>query len=163
MSLAPPSAALPLEPADDAFSSRLARNLIAARGAAGWTQHQLAAHSRISRATIAQIETSASDPRLSTVILLAQALHVSPLCLLLGSAEIHSLEHLHDAGEPIENLRTLKIAAHESAADSADKTREIVKSKAAAVGAAIGHAIRPGRGAATGAALAYLIEQCATR
>jgi transcriptional regulator with XRE-family HTH domain len=124
---------------DGDYPSRLARNLIVARAAIGWTQHQLARRSRISRATIAHIEATESDPRLSTVVLLAQALDVSPLCLLLGETEIESLDGLR--GIPLIDDR------------AADRAAVFGESRATAAAAAIGNAIRPGRGGIASAAL----------
>ena len=72
----------------------LAKNLLAARTAAGWTQDTLSAASRISRATIAQLETGVSDPRLSTLAALAAALHLPPSLLLIGEVEVRSLARL---------------------------------------------------------------------
>lgn len=131
MSLAPQVTAR-----DADYPSRLARNLVVARAAIGWTQHQLARRSRISRATIAHIEATESDPRLSTVVMLAQALNVSPLCLLLGETEIDSLE----------GLRGTHFIEDRAAAAG--------ESKATAAAAAIGNAIRPGRGGTASTALA---------
>lgn len=147
----------PAEPATPpGRAQQLARNLVAARAAAGLTQHQLARRSRVSRATIAQIEASASDPRLSTLVLLAGALGVSPLHLLLGT---HELRSLADADGAFATFAALGHTARLGAQDVADRSREIVDSAGAAVGAAIGAAVQPGRGSVVVAAWAYLLER----
>lgn len=137
-------------------ATQLARNLVAARAAAGLTQHQLARRSRVSRATIAQIEASASDPRLSTLALLAEAMGVSPLHLLLGRRELQSLSA---SGDALATFAALGHTARLGAQDVADRSREIVDSASAAVGAAIGAAVQPGRGSVVVAAWAYLLER----
>ena len=65
-----------------AIDTLLARNLVTARLRAGLTQFELAAAARVSRATIAQLESGDSDPRLSTLVEIAKALRISPLALL---------------------------------------------------------------------------------
>ncbi len=72
----------------------VARNLVAARTAAGWTQDALSATSGISRATIAQLETGVSDPRLSTLAALAAGLRLPLALLLFGGVEVRALAGL---------------------------------------------------------------------
>jgi DNA-binding XRE family transcriptional regulator len=67
----------------ETLGERLASNLLAARRAARLTQTELARVSRISRATLALLEAGAGDPRLSTLELIAGALHL-PLSALLA-------------------------------------------------------------------------------
>lgn len=72
----------------------LAMNLITARTTLGWTQEALSAASRISRATIAQLEAGDSDPRLSTIAALAKSLGLPPSFLLVGPTEVGALARL---------------------------------------------------------------------
>jgi transcriptional regulator with XRE-family HTH domain len=72
----------------------LARNLLVARAVRNITQNELSNQSGISRATIAQLESGDSDPRLSTIFLLAEALEVPLILLLIGVAEANALAEL---------------------------------------------------------------------
>lgn len=60
------------------IGNRVALNVAYYRNRAGMTQQQLADAARVSRATVNLIESGESDPRLSTLELLARALSVDP-------------------------------------------------------------------------------------
>lgn len=145
-----------------------------AREAAGLTQHQLADMSGTSRATIAQIEAGASDPRLSTIVSISEALGVAPQLLMLGDVEIarlasvvhcyddimHSVPHKDDVHVLRDylsrNTAKDRRRAAKYAADLADTLG--YDDVGARVGAAIGSATHPGIGTAIGAFLGTNVE-----
>lgn len=148
----------------------LAKNLVVARQAAHVTQHSLAAAALVSRATVAQIETGCSDPRLSTIVDLARALGVPPYFLLVGLEEVNALiampaalaeRALHVPPGELERMQRLirsgmlkdRIrAARIGAAIASDAGR---RPQAAAISAAIFSAIQPA-GTAVGTVLGEL-------
>lgn len=144
----------------DVYPTLLARNLVVARSAAALTQHALARRSRVSRATIAMIEAGTGDPRLSTIVMLADALRVSPFQLLLGTAEMNALSQLVLDDTAMSLFHGLAAADPSHVAlDIADRARDLATSPGAAVGAALGAASMPRSGACIGAALAYLFDR----
>ena len=156
--------------AQESPDATLAKNLVVARQAAHVTQHGLAATALVSRATVAQIETGYSDPRLSTIVDLARALGVPPYFLLVGPDEVDALiampaalsqrplrvppgelERMHRlirSGMLKDRIRAARIGAA-VANDSGRRTQ------AASVGAAIFSAIQP-EGTEVGAVLGEL-------
>ena len=92
-----PSLSRQVSPAPESLGAILAKNLVVARQAARVTQHALAVNALVSRATIAQIESGSSDPRLSTIEELARALRISPLVLVVGREDIDALVSIPDA------------------------------------------------------------------
>ncbi len=149
-------------------AGQLARNLVIARQVLGITQQQLAARADVSRATIAQIESGISDPRLSTIADLAAALGIPPIVLQLGERECRALLEFSSGSaekksvvQPRdEQLMRLFLASgsvrdlHRAAQHGADLARAAGDdAPAAATLAAIFSTIAPGHGTALGAAL----------
>jgi transcriptional regulator with XRE-family HTH domain len=124
----------------ESIDSTLAKNLVAARTIAGLTQHELAAAAGISRATIAQLETGSSDPRLSTVVDLAGALGIAPIILLVSVPEVEALAALRD-GSPdhvhVSPRDLLRLRDYVASGMLKDRVR------AARLGAAIARSIDP--------------------
>lgn len=153
----------------------IGRNLVIAREAASLTQHQLADISGTSRATIAQIEAGASDPRLSTIVAIASALGISPQILLLGNNDISRLAALvhcyDDVMHSVPHLDDVKVMRDYLHRNTAKDRRRAAKYAAdlaetfgyddvgARVGAAIGSASHPGIGTAIGAFLGTREDQ----
>jgi transcriptional regulator with XRE-family HTH domain len=153
----------------------LAKNLVLARTARGTTQEKLAEESGVSRATIAQIESGESDPRLSTIVDLAAALELSPLLLLLNERELAAIAKL------VEDESYVKKISSDISTEDVERMRRLIQSGVqkgqkraaelgasaaqaagfaaggAAAGAAIGTILFPGIGTAIGAALGSLL------
>lgn len=171
---APPAA----DPADlgeirESVSAVIARNLVVARDLVGMTQHELAARSGISRATVAQLESGVSDPRLSTITDISQALGVSPLVLLAGRREVRALADLGPelASRPvtIDDQELARMRAFAASPLHRDQGRAArlgasagraagCKSLGSAATAGVFSVVAPGRGTAAGAALGRLLE-----
>jgi transcriptional regulator with XRE-family HTH domain len=170
--LAAPSPVPPPPPRREAPKSVLAKNLVVARLAIGLTQQELAAAADVSRATIAQIETGCSDPRLSTISDLATAMGISPLLLLTGTPEVHALTALRGATDapiqvsPPDQARMAHLANTGMLKDrvraariGASIARQAGKKPPSVVAAAIFSAVHPGPGTAVGALLGDLAQQ----
>ncbi len=158
----------------ESIDSILAKNLVVARVIAGVTQQQLAKTSGISRATIAQLETGYSDPRLSTIAQLAEALDVPPLLLLIGQREARALatfvqqaamqsdavvneqdlakmRRLVGSGMLKDRVRAARVGAETFGAEDASTVQS--------VSTAILSAIYPGPGTIAGRALGRLLDR----
>lgn len=137
------------------------------------SQDQLAELSGVSRATIVQIESGSSDPRLSTIAAIAGALGISPLLLLLGNDELRAIANVENSSEAV---RTREHLSKETLDDmrrllksglQKNRSKAIAMGIAAAAtqgsviglirglvpGAAIGSSLLPGLGTVIGAAL----------
>ena len=172
----------------EAADALLAKNLVVARTLTGLTQQELAEAATVSRATIAQLETGYSDPRLSTIVDLAAALGIPTIFLLVGLAEVQALASLLQSPAPSADPKSAASPAvpllltNVPAPDLA-RMHEYISSgmlkdrlRAARVGASVARAagavssvtpvsagifsaILPGAGTVVGAALAELLEQ----
>lgn len=153
----------------------LARNLVAARTALEISQDTLATRASVSRATVIQIEGGEGDPRLSTLVSLADVLSISPMFLLLGREDLEALSNLRNAeGLPVESdelseedTETMRRLLHSGISRNRNKAIKMgiatasAKGGAAAsalAGAAIGSILLPGIGTAVGAVLGGLLD-----
>jgi transcriptional regulator with XRE-family HTH domain len=153
----------------------LAKNLVIARAIAGITQTELADLSNISRATIAQIETGSSDPRLTTIVQLARAIGIPPILLLIGLEEAQALAALLDVtkkttGATIDSRQVARMRQHVATGMLKDRLRAAMigaaavepaleKERLARVSAAIFSAFVPGTGTQVGALLGKLLAE----
>ncbi|MCL4850986.1 MAG: helix-turn-helix domain-containing protein [Bryobacteraceae bacterium] len=157
------------------FKETLARNLTAARTALELSQDDLSAIAGVSRATIIQIENATGDPRLSTLVNIATALHVTPMFLLLGKADIQSIaslasdttaQQISDQLSDEDISKVTRLLQSGIARNRSNAVRLVTAAAATAgagatggaVGAAIGGLLAPGIGLAAGAALGWLIS-----
>jgi len=158
----------------ESIDSVLAKNLVAARVIAGMTQHDLANAAGVSRATVAQLETGYSDPRLSTVVDLARALDVSPLVLLAGVPEVDAIATLSQGtngkGVNVSKGDLIRLSDYVASGLLKDRVRAArlgatvarggsEVSRSIAVTAGLFSATLPARGTAVGAELGRLLEE----
>ncbi len=62
--------------------ARMGKRIAQYRQAQGWSQEQLATRAEISRPYLARLETGKQDPRVSTLLKIAKALHVNIAALV---------------------------------------------------------------------------------
>jgi len=133
------------------------------------TQEDLPERAKTSRATIALIESGGGDPRLSTLVAIAEALSVSAYVLLLGKSDVKKFVELVDRAGDLEDARRKdkdlgllhELSSSQLMAErrrGARMARDFASNlgyvdAGAAVGAAIGALIGPGLGIAIGAFL----------
>lgn len=145
----------------------IGRNLVIARYAAGISQQTLADMSGLSRATIAKLETDKTDPRISTLALLAQALEI-PIQVLLATPEVVAryvsvLDNCHDIIDMAPDIQEEKgleqLSRYQHTTGIRKATRKAIfyaervgfTSKQSRIGAAVFNSHYPGIGAAIGA------------
>jgi transcriptional regulator with XRE-family HTH domain len=164
-------------PLRESLDVTLGKNLVVARIIAGMTQHELASASYVSRATIAQLETGSSDPRLSTIVELAHALRLSPIFLLLGAVEIQALAELPNQLESVaklispENVYRMKELVESgllkdrlrAARLGASVARTHGETGIAPITAALFSAFLPGAGTSVGTILGRLLKAAADK
>jgi len=162
-----------IAPRRESADALLAKNLVTARLALGVTQHELAHDSGISRATIAQIETGSSDPRLSTIVDLARALGLPTVFLLIGHAEVAALAEILNQTEidrpSVEPRHVGRMAHYVSTGMLKDRVRAALigaksvesfsQNELTRVTAAIFSAFLPGAGTEIGAILGEILAE----
>jgi transcriptional regulator with XRE-family HTH domain len=135
------------------------------------TQQELAQASGITRATISQIETGCSDPRLSTIVELARALGLPAIWLLIGLSEVRALARILDRSQrdrpsidPRDVTRMRLYVATGMLKDrlraamiGADAVESFSETELARISAAIFSAFLPGTGTEVGAMLGSLL------
>lgn len=146
----------------------------------GVTQQELAQRADISRATIAQIETGYSDPRLSTIVDLAAALGIPPIVLLTSAEEVRVLVELMELANAPESDSHPALPILQS---EVERMQRFLRSgmlkdrlRAARIGAAVARsagagiasevcsaifsAVLPGPGTVLGTQLGRVISEC---
>ena len=158
----------------DQVRMNLARNLVAARTALEVSQDVLATKASVSRATVIQIEGSEGDPRLSTLVSLADALGVSPMFLLLGREDLEALSTLLRNTEELpivldelseQDIEMMRRLLHSGISRNRNKAIKMGTAAALATGVAastlsavaIGSILLPGIGTAIGAVLGGIL------
>lgn len=127
----------------------------------------MATRASVSRATVIQIEGGEGDPRLSTLVSLADVLSVSPMFLLLGHEDLEALSNLRNAeGLPVESdelseedIETMRRLLRSGISRNRNKAIKMgIAAASTLAGAAIGSILLLGIGTAVGAVLGGLLD-----
>jgi transcriptional regulator with XRE-family HTH domain len=143
----------------------LKQNLAIARQVRKLTQEELAIMSGVSRTTIIQLEDGKGDPKLTTIVDLADALGISPVLLLIGKEEMLAIlavaQNPPNAATAAEAQLETMSQLLQAGLGRSSRARAAMPGpvNGAAIGAAVGSMLLPGMGTAIGAMLGSFLER----